>query len=203
MARKTSEDYENTKQKILDVGLSSFELKGYNATGLQEIATQAGISKGSFYTYFPSKAEFGVGVIQHYTEMSLNNWKSLLDEAIKKENIRNALSSTFLKIIEKNKETEKKKGCLVGTLASEISEASEECRLELNVSVNRYKELLMKYIVIGQSQGDIRNDLPSDRLAGLIWDCWQGSLLRMKIEQSVTPVTNDLELLFQSILIGK
>jgi len=42
--------------------------------------------------------------------------------------------------------------------------------------------------------------LPAQQLADLIWDCWQGSLLRMKIEKSVEPVNHDLELLFQHIL---
>ena len=203
MARKTSEDYKKTKQRLLEVGLTLFEEKGYNATGLQEIAAGAEISKGSFYSYFSSKANFGVGVIRYYTEISLNRWSSILEVAIKKEDARTALRLTFLQIIEKYEELDKKKGCLLGTLASEISEASEECRLELRTSVNRYKDVLDKYIAMGQLQGVLRDDVPSERLTELIWDCWQGSLLRMKIENSVKPVTNDLELLFNGILLPK
>lgn len=201
MARLTSAEYEKTKQKLLIVGLKSFELKGYNATGLKELATDAGISKGSFYSYFSSKEAFGVAVIQFYSERSLNTWRSMLDESIKTEDACTALISTFVKIIDKYKKIEKKKGCLVGTLASEISEASEACRIALKSSVNLYIELLMEYIELGQSQGVIRNDLESKRLAGLIWDSWQGSLLRMKIEKSVEPIINDLTLLFETVLL--
>jgi len=94
-----------------------------------------------------------------------------------------------------------KKGCLLGTLAAEISEASEECRMALQQSVNVYKTILAERLLIGQQMGKVRSDLPAQSLADLVWDCWQGSLLRMKIEKSVEPVSNDLELLFHHMLL--
>lgn len=203
MARKTSEDYERTKQRLLEVGLSFFEQKGYNATGLQEIATGAEISKGSFYTYFSSKADFGVNVIRHYTDNSLRQWLHMLDEATEAEDAYSALSTTFLQITEMYKEADIKKGCLLGNLSAEISASSEACRIELHESVDSYRAIITKHIAIGQSMGSVRDDLPAERLAELIWDCWQGSLLRMKIEKSVEPVTNDLALLFESVLLPR
>ncbi len=203
MARKTSVDFEKTKQRLLEVGLSFFEQKGYNATGLQEIATGAEISKGSFYTYFSSKADFGVGVIRYYTENSLRNWTLMLDEASEKEDAYLALGTTFFQMTEKYEEADRKKGCLLGNLAAEISEASEACRIELHESVHRYTAIITKHIAIGQSMGSVRDDLTAERLAELIWDCWQGSLLRMQIENSVEPVNNDLALLFESVLLPR
>ncbi len=203
MARKTSADFEKTKQRLLEVGLSLFEQKGYNATGLQEIATGAENSKGSFYTYFSSKADFGVGVIRYYTENSLRNWTLMLDEASEKEDAYLALGTTFFQMTEKYEEADRKKGCLLGNLAAEISEASEACRIELHDSVNRYRAIITKHIAIGQSVGSVRDDLTAERLAELIWDCWQGSLLRMQIENSVEPVNNDLALLFESVLLPR
>ena len=203
LARKSKMDYEKTKQRLLEIGLSFFEQKGYNATGLQEIATGAEISKGSFYTYFSSKADFGVGVIRYYTDTSISHWKHMLDDATEEEDAYNALSTTFFRITEKYKEADIKKGCLLGNLAAEISEASEACRIELHESVYRYRAILMKHIALGQSMGSVRDDLPAEQLAELIWDCWQGSLLRMQIEKSVEPVTNDLTLMFKNLLLPR
>lgn len=201
MARLTNEEYEKIKQKLLDVGLASFEHKGYNATGIQQLATQAGISKGSFYSYFSSKADFGVAVIRYYTNNNLEIWSSMLEKLIVEMDARHALSSTFIDLMNINNEYDKKKGCLLGTLAAEISEASDICRIELNNSVKRYKELLLIYIKLGQNQNVIRIDLLAERLVDLIWDSWQGSLLRMKIEKSIDPVLDDLNLLFQRMLL--
>lgn len=203
MARKTSADLEQTKQNLLEVGLSLFEQKGFNATGIQEIATLAGVPKGSFYNYFASKDDFGVAVIRYYAELNTERWKEMLNEATKKEDSYQALSTAFLAITEKYRCADIKKGCLLGNLAAEISEASDECRMALQEAVNSYKKILAERLLIGQEMGKVRNDLPAQRLADLVWDCWQGSLLRMKIEKSVDPVSHNLELLFQYFLLPK
>lgn len=201
MARKKSADLEKTKQLLLEVGLSLFEQQGFHATGIQEIATLADIPKGSFYNYFSSKEDFGVAVIHYYTAINTERWINLLDAATEQEDSYKALSTVFLAITEKYRCAEIKKGCLLGNLAAEISEASEDCRMALQQSVSEYKAILAQRLLIGQQLGKVRSDLPAQRLADLVWDCWQGSLLRMKIEKSVEPVSNDLELLFHHMLL--
>lgn len=193
-------DYEKTKQKLLEVGLDFFEKKGYNATGVQEIATSAEIPKGSFYTYFSSKEDFGVQIIRFYTKLSISSWKNSLETASDTEDPFQALVDTFRQLTLKYEKLDIKKGCLLGTLASEISEASEECRLELQSSVREYIDVLTNYIQKGQSIGEVRDDLDPKQLAQLIWDTWQGGLLRMKIEKSVRPVNDNLELLFRNMM---
>jgi len=183
------------------VGLSLFEQKGFHATGIQEITIVADIPKGSFYNYFSSKEDFGVAVIRYYTDINTERWINLLDVATEQEDSYKALHTVFLAITEKYRCAEIKKGCLLGTLAAEISEASEDCRVALQQSVSEYKTILAQRLLIGQQLGKVRSDLPAQRLADLIWDCWQGSLLRMKIEKSVEPVSNDLELLFHHMLL--
>ena len=42
---------------ILDASRHLFRIKGYAGTTVDEIARVAGISRGSFYTYFPSKRD--------------------------------------------------------------------------------------------------------------------------------------------------
>ena len=200
MSRKKSADLEKTKQDLLEVGLSLFEQKGFNATGIQEIATSAGIPKGSFYNYFASKDEFGVAVINYYTQLNTKIWQDLLG-AKTDEASYETLSAAFLTITEKYRCAEVKKGCLLGNLAAEISDASEKCRLALQESVNNYKTILAERLLLGQKHGKVRSDLPAQLLADLVWDCWQGSLLRMKIEKSVEPVNQNLELLFKHFLL--
>ncbi len=203
MARKKSADLEKTKQTLLEAGLSCFEQKGFNATGIQEIATLADIPKGSFYNYFSSKEDFGVAVIRYYTDINIKRWTNMLDKATKTGDSYKALSTAFLEITEGYRCAEIKKGCLLGNFAAEISEASEECRRALQQSVSEYKTILAVRLLLGQQLGKVRNDLSAQSLADLVWDCWQGSLLRMKIEKSVEPVSNDLELLFHHLLLPR
>ncbi len=200
MARKTSVDLEKTRLKLLETGLSLLEQKGYNATGIQEIATITGIPKGSFYNYFASKEEFAVEIIRFYTETNLKKWNTLLAMEDKEDSYL-ALSMVFMEIVAKYEGATPKKGCLLGNLAGEISEASEECRVALDISIKEFKKILAQRLLSGQESGKVRIDFSAERLADLVWDAWQGSLLRMKIEKSAEPVRQTLEILFEQVLI--
>lgn len=200
MARKKSADLEQTKMKLLETGLSLLEQKGYNATGIQEIATLAGIPKGSFYNYFASKEEFGVEIIRFYTETNMEQWENLL-EAEDTGDSYLALSTVFVQLAVIYEHADPKKGCLLGNLSGEISEASEECRVALRIAVGEFKKILTQRLLRGQQSGKVRTDLSAERLGDLVWDAWQGSLLQMKIEKSAEPVRNTIEMLFEKILI--
>ncbi|WP_442956966.1 TetR/AcrR family transcriptional regulator [Planococcus sp. MB-3u-03] len=44
------------KQQIINAAHRLFIQKGYNASSIQDILDEAGISKGTFYNYFTSKS---------------------------------------------------------------------------------------------------------------------------------------------------
>jgi AcrR family transcriptional regulator len=48
------------KDAILEAASRLFYSQGYNATGIQQIIDEAGVSKGTFYTHFKSKDELGL-----------------------------------------------------------------------------------------------------------------------------------------------
>jgi len=188
------------REKLLESGLSLLEEKGFNATGLQEISTAAGVLKGSFYNYFPSKDAFAVEVIRYYTVQHIARWEQLLDDS-SSEAPYQALEEVFLQLVRRYEGADPKKGCLIGNLAGEISEASEDCRLAMKAAIGDFKAILTKRFASGQQTGKVRSDLTANQLADLFWDAWQGSLLRMKIENSAQPVKDILETLFGRLLV--
>lgn len=52
-----------TKMRILKAGFDSFGLKGLHGTNSREIAAAAGVSIGTFYTYFKDKRELFIELI--------------------------------------------------------------------------------------------------------------------------------------------
>lgn len=193
MARKTSINLELTKQKIVEAGLNLFERQGFNATGIQQITAAASVPKGSFYNYFSSKEDFGVAIITYYTEKNCKEWQDLLAGGGKDPYL--ALHFTWEQLILQYEYAEPKKGCLLGNFAAEISEVSEECRLAMRQSVERFKEILVQQVRAAQRDGKVRKDLTTEEIADLLWNCWQGSLLRMKIEKSTIPLKNVMKVL--------
>lgn len=63
---------EETRSRILRAALDCFSRAGYDASGVAEICTQAGVSKGAFYHHFQSKQAV-------FLEL-LDSWLAALDQ---------------------------------------------------------------------------------------------------------------------------
>jgi AcrR family transcriptional regulator len=70
------------KKTIIDAAIQVFSSKGYHNTRMEEIATIAGIGKGTIYEYFDSKLQ----LFQEMLESSLQSYYETLD-AGNKENM--------------------------------------------------------------------------------------------------------------------
>lgn len=55
--RKTKEETEITRQRLLKAALDVFSQKGYSDTRLEDIADQAEVTRGAIYHHFNNKAE--------------------------------------------------------------------------------------------------------------------------------------------------
>jgi TetR/AcrR family transcriptional repressor of nem operon len=86
-------------------------------------------------------------------------------------------------------------GCLIGNFAAEIALSSEACRQSLLAAQLAWRERLAGLIAAGQGAGEIRTDADATALSALIWGVWEGTLLRMKVERSVTPLRESTALI--------
>jgi AcrR family transcriptional regulator len=62
---------EKTKEILLECAADLFLKNGYHATGINDILSAAGISKGSFYFYFSSKKELAMEVADYYGKQKM------------------------------------------------------------------------------------------------------------------------------------
>jgi AcrR family transcriptional regulator len=63
---ETGVDMNEKQMKLIESGMKLFATKGYHRTSVQEITSEAGVSKGSFYVYFQSKEEFLLTAYQYF-----------------------------------------------------------------------------------------------------------------------------------------
>lgn len=160
--------------------------RGYHGTGLKEILDAVRIPKGSFYNYFVSKEEFGAEAIRHYIEPFIQQLSAHLQNP--EVDALTAIRIYFDELIIELERQNFKGGCLLGNLMGEIGDTSELCRASLQLAVHRYRNLLQTGLEKAQREGSVRTDKCSTLMADLLVDAWQGALLRMKIEQSVSPL---------------
>jgi TetR/AcrR family transcriptional repressor of nem operon len=177
---------QTNRENLLSQGVTLLMQQGYHGTGLKEILDAVQIPKGSFYNYFGSKENFAAEVIQHYINPFIDQLSGHLQNS--DHDALSALQHYFNELISELEKTEFKGGCLLGNLMGEIGDTSEICQKSLQSAVHRYRNLLQTGLLKAQQEGTVRTDKSAEDMADLLVNLWQGALLRMKIEQSSTPL---------------
>lgn len=57
MARRTKEDAQRTRDRILDMAEREFQRRGVSRTSLEQIASAAGVTRGAIYWHFRNKSD--------------------------------------------------------------------------------------------------------------------------------------------------
>lgn len=194
-------DKHDIPNRLTQAGYEIFSRLGYNATGIQQITEQAGVPKGSFYNHFDSKESFAVVIIRQYAEWINGAWQTCVDEApVRSEaDALGVLRYVFDRFI-RHHEQAACPGCLVGNFAAEVAESSDMCRVVLDEALHHWRLRLATLIELAQQQGQVRSDCAPMVLSALVWDAWEGALLRMKVEHRSQPLKDTIHLLFNSLL---
>lgn len=58
----------NTQQRLLDLGEALVRARGYGGFSYADLARDAGIRKASIHHHFPSKADFGLALLDRYSD---------------------------------------------------------------------------------------------------------------------------------------
>ena len=82
---------EETRTKILDSAVKLFSTRGYTAASVDDICTEAGISKGAFYHHFETKQALFLAL--------LDGWLQTIDDAIEASKGKTA-PETFMQMTE-------------------------------------------------------------------------------------------------------
>jgi TetR/AcrR family transcriptional repressor of nem operon len=177
---------QTNRENLLSQGVTLLMQQGYHGTGLKEILDAVQIPKGSFYNYFGSKENFAAEVIQHYINPFIDQLGGYLQNP--DHDALSALQHYFNELITELEQAEFKGGCLLGNLMGEIGDTSELCQKSLQSALHRYRNLVQTGLLKAQQEGSVRTDKSAEDMADLLVNMWQGALLRMKIEQSSTPL---------------
>jgi len=57
---------QETRRRILEAGAGLVLARGFARTGIGEVAAAAGVPRGSFHFYFPSKEAFGLALVDFF-----------------------------------------------------------------------------------------------------------------------------------------
>jgi len=181
----------NLREQLLVEGYDAFLHNGYHGTGLKEVLDRLRIPKGSFYNYFESKEAFGVAVIRYYSDCLDQKLTSALKGS---PDPLAGLRQFFQRLMTEFERANYTGGCLVANLGAEL-EGSEVCREALATALLGWRDDICKVLRQAQAQGLVRADMPAETLSDMLINTWEGAVIRMKLERSLAPLQQCLQLL--------
>lgn len=157
--KKTFENISVDKQnKVLDVAVKHFARYGYDATNINNIASDVGISVGSLYNYFASKEDLFLSVV--------NEGSLLLERELYKIDENENILIFFEKILKSSVDFAMNypeyNQIYLSITTQNLSNLSQKlCNKIEYITIVRYKEL----IKISKEKGYIRSDINDNQVA--------------------------------------
>lgn len=155
MKKNTEKD--NLRQTIMDAAWELFYENGYENTTINDIIRKAGTSKGGFYYYFKAKDEL-LNSLYAFFDQEYEKFYKTMDKSLNSLIQLKLLGQYVSYFIEGNVSPE----FLCALYKSQLSSQTQENFLSKD---RYYIKLVKKIIAEGQEKGEIRDDIPVDRLA--------------------------------------
>jgi len=155
--RKTKEEAAITRENLMKSALSVFSRKGYASTTLEDVAREAGVTRGAVYWHFGSKAELYNELM---TEFSTRAGGIVQSAAAEGGSLTDILRRVFVRLLEavENDPTlrEIMEINLFKTERSSELQTGQQQRLEGSRSL---MESIAAVMAEGAASGELRSDL--------------------------------------------
>jgi TetR/AcrR family transcriptional repressor of nem operon len=172
---------------ILRVGKTLILGKGFTAVGLSELLTAAGVPKGSFYYYFPSKEAFGEALLDWYFSEHL----ALLDDLFAKPGPAHARLIEYCQYwLDTQCSDDVAAKCLAVKLSAEVSDLSESMRAALDRGTQGVIRRLAACVEAGLKDASLQVAAAPRHFATALYGSWLGASLLAKVARDRGPLDN-------------
>jgi TetR/AcrR family transcriptional regulator, cholesterol catabolism regulator len=163
----------NSRDDLITAATRVFAEKGYSATSLRDIATAAGIQRGSVYHHVASKEELLLQGLLPALEQATVEVESVVDDALGQpapdfaQALRTAIA-THLHCLYGNASLEGVKIYLAENLLASHSELTPAAKSRLRSLTSRHQENFTRLLQAGISAGAFRPELDAKLEAYLV-----------------------------------
>lgn len=185
MNTATHKHKDDVREHILATGQRIMAGRGYSAVGLNEILTEAGVPKGSFYHYFGSKDAFAVAMLESY----FADYLAGLDHTMSQPDA--TMAQRLMNYWQQWQDTQSFQDCqgkcLAVKLGAEVADLSENMRLALEKGTSQIVARLAEAIEAGAEEGSLRIADEPGRVAESLYQLWLGASVMVKIVRHKGP----------------
>ncbi|GAB7129612.1 TetR/AcrR family transcriptional regulator [Silvimonas sp. JCM 19000] len=172
----------DVRSNILAVGQRLISAKGFTGVGLNEILSEAGVPKGSFYHYFASKDAFGVALLESYFADYLAEMDAAL--ALPGKNTAQRLQAYWQMWQQNQSFCDCQGKCLAVKLGAEVADMSETMRASLKLGTAGIISRLEHALLAGRADASLVYAGDAASLAHSLYQLWLGASIMVKISRT-------------------
>ncbi|MDX2085653.1 MAG: TetR family transcriptional regulator C-terminal domain-containing protein [Candidatus Melainabacteria bacterium] len=188
---------QETKIRLLEVGIELMLERGYQGTGIKEVLERVQVPKGSFYYYFDSKESFCEAALLYYEAQKTCESDQFLENT--HYSPLNRLRKNLLHGIGKLEACNFEHGCLLGTLGQELASQSPRLRVVLEGIYQRWIERHMACFESALAAGELPEKTHLPTLVSAYGMMLQGALIQSKITKNANAFNILHDLFFRQI----
>ncbi|HEY7203677.1 MAG TPA: TetR family transcriptional regulator C-terminal domain-containing protein [Methylomirabilota bacterium] len=189
-----------TRDQILNAAARLMHVQGYQSTSLDDVLRESGVGKGNFYYYFKSKEDLGYAIIDRTTRAFVERSLSPAFADVDADPI--AQVDAFLdRVLDAQRQRNCVGGCVMGNLASELSDVHEGFRQRLAEIFDIWRTHLADALRRGQRRGYLRGDADTSRLAQFLVAGLEGAILLGKVTRDIAVMEKCVEELKQHLTL--
>ncbi len=125
MAGVRQEQKRLSREKILDAASQRLREGGPDQLGIHAVMQDAGLTHGAFYAHFRNKDELAVAAFEHAIETNQPAWFAAAENSRTFDERLEILARNYLRTEHRNN---RKNGCAIAALASEVVNASAQLK---------------------------------------------------------------------------
>lgn len=169
--------------QIIDAGLTVFSERGYDGATTARICQQAGIGSGTFFHYFATKADLLVAILELGTDEVRERAAGLADRTDPVGVLLELVGST----------AEDAADPRIPGFVRAVAGVMDEPRIAEALAVDdaAQRDVLRQWVERGQSAGEVRTDVPAERIVSWLLLLTGGFLERVAVDERFDPTVEN------------
>ncbi|WP_279479583.1 TetR family transcriptional regulator C-terminal domain-containing protein [Aureimonas sp. SK2] len=187
----------DTREILIEEGVKAFLARGFEGIGIQPILSGAGVPKGSFYNFFPSKEAYAIAVIDAYAA----RYQAIRRAAFESSGSPLQRMRRYFEALEaKGEQPGETAGCLYGVLSQTSAPHSEALRARLKSAFADWRSDMTSLLDEARAFGELAPTADTVALSDAIIDAYEGAAVRMRAEGDAAPMRRFREKTMEALL---
>ncbi len=184
----------DTKKRLIDTALFLITKSAYLSVSVNDICREAGVQKGSFYYFFPSKTDLAMAAIETHFRHSQKEWETIFSlETPPLQRFQDFAAYLIAKQKEKYAAFGRVCGCPFATLGAEMAGQEKRITKKVNEIFAYFETCYAQAIEESIAGKTIAKTINPSAKAQEIYTYIVGHMVMARIQNTLSYLENNLE----------